>query len=908
MRTLNLMLLLLLLPREPVFSQRPHRATPAPRADSARIDTTGSDTVRARDPLSRFIEATNIRSLGPTAYSGRVTAIAVPRSAEARPRTFYIGAAGGGVWKTTNAGITWQSVSGGLGSETIGDLAVAPSDSNLLWAGTGEKNSLRSQYWGDGIYKSTNGGHSWTNMGLRDSRSIGRIVIHPSNPDIVYVAVLGHLWGTNSERGVFKTTDGGHTWNRVLFVDDTTGAVDLVMDPTNPEVLYASTWHRLRWGGSRMEGVGAGSGIWKTTDGGANWTRLTDPARHGGLPEDRMGRIGLAISAQNPNLVFALIQVDRGVTDPTRGRFGGVFRSSDGGSTWTQLNDLQATPHYYYDDIVVDPKDSDHVYVTSSQLLVSKDGGRSFAPDSLAHVHGDFHALWIDPLDPLHLIVANDGGAYVSYDRGHAWWHMELPIGQFYTVIVDSSQAPYQVCGGLQDNGVWCGPSRSRDTLGISEFDWYPVNGGDGMWVQVAADDPFLIYSGWQFGNISRLDLRTWERDVIQPQALDAGGDSGYPYNWGWTTPILYSQFLPHTLYVGANRLFRMKENGNDFDVIGPDMTRTPREAPTPEVGHTAYHAIFSIAESPKTPARLWTGTDDGNIWVSSDTGRTWTNVSANLRGIPNDCFVSTIAASYHDEATAYVALDCHTRDDYAPHVIVTRDFGRTWTDISAGLPRDRGSLTVLEDHVNPRLLFVGTSKGVYATTGGGRWTRLGTNFPNVMVERMAESFDQHEMVIATHGRGLYVADIGPLEEMTDSLLGEPAHLYAVAPAFQARLRDTWPNWGSYPVLASNPPRAVISYSLKDVLNEGVKIVVTGPAGDTIRTLNGTGYPGLQRVTWDLMRERPRPRELGGPTAAADLRRVPAGDYVAHLTLGSRKLEQHIVVRDWPADRLGRLR
>ena len=895
------------------FSLAPAGAAQRPRQGAraqapARTDTTPADTTH--DALARFVEATNIRVVGPAAYSGRVTAIAVPHASEPRPKTFYIGSAGGGVWKTVNGGVTWQSSSSGLGEETIGDLVVAPSDSNVLWAGTGEKNSLRSQYWGDGVYRSTNGGRAWTRMGLADTRSIGRIVIHPTNPGTVYVAALGHLWGPNAERGVFKTTDSGHTWAKVLFVDDTTGAVDLVMDPSNPDVLYAATWHRLRWGGSHMEGVGAGSGIWKTTDGGTTWARLTDPARHSGLPTDRLGRIGLAISAQNPNLLFALIQVDRGVTDAAQGRFGGVFRSADGGASWTQVNDLQAVPHYYYDDIVLDPADSNHLYVTSAQLLVSRDGGRSFTPDSLARVHGDFHAVWIDPLDPAHIVIGNDGGAYVSNDRGRAWWHMPIPIGQFYTVIVDSSQAPYQLCGGLQDNGVWCGPSRTRDTMGITEFDWYPVNGGDGMWVQVAADDPFTVYSGWQFGNISRLDLRTWQRDVIQPQSVDAGSESGYPFTWGWTTPILVSQHPGGAIYVGANRLFRMRQGGNDWEIVGPDMTRTPRQAPAPEVGYTSYHAIFSIAESPKTPAILWTGSDDGLLWVTSDTGKTWANVTTNLpRGTPNDCWVGTVVASYHAEGTAYVALDCHNRDDYAPHVLVTRDLGRTWTDISQGLPDGRGSLTVLEDVRNPRLLFVGTANGVFVSAdAGGRWTRLGRSFPNVMVERMAESFENHELAIATHGRGIYLADIAPLQELSDSLLEESVHLFAVAPALQARIRNTWPEWGSHPWTAPNPPHAAISYYLRDVQTEGVRIAITSSDGDTVRTLTGTGYPGLQRVTWDLLRGRPRPRELGGPTAPADLRRVLPGEYVVHLNLGGRRLQQRIVVKDWPQDRLGRLR
>lgn len=882
----------------------------------------GPDTTpAAADPLTRFVDGFTYRNLGPAAYSGRVTSLAVPRTGTgAYPKTIYVGAAGGGVWKTANGGMTWQPVTDGLGAQTIGDLGVAPSDSNVVWVGTGEKNSLRSQWWGDGVYKSTDGGKKWTNMGLKDTRSIGRIVIHPTDPDVVYVAALGHLWGPNAERGIYKTSDGGATWSRLLFVNDTTGFVDLEMDPANPDVLYAAAWHRLRWGGSHMQGVGRGSGIFKTTDGGKTWTRLTDPARANGLPTERLGRIGLAVSAKDPRVVYAVIQVDRGVTDPLQGRYGGVFRSSDAGATWTQVNDLQAIPHYYYDDIWIDPTNPDHVWTVSPSLLESNDGGKSFTPDSLHLVHGDYHALWIDPGDAQHLVVGNDGGAYASRDGGKAWEHMAIPIGQFYTVIVDSSLAPYQICGGLQDNGVWCGPSRTRDTLGITDGDWYPVNGGDGMWVQIPADDPFTVYSGWQYGNLSRLDLRTWKRDNITPLALDAGQDSGYPFTWGWTTPILVSQHDPTVLYVGANHLIRMTHRGDDWEVLGPDMTRATREHPAPEAGHTSYHAVFAIAESPRAAGVLWAGTDDGLVWITRDGGKTWAEVGGNLpRGTPPGCWVATIAASYHAEGTAYLALDCHFRDDYQPRVYRTDDYGKTWREIGQGLPRDQGSLTVLEDPINPRLLWVGTAAGVYVTLdagaggagGAGRpgWRRFGKNLPRVPVEGMALSFAQRELVVATHGRGLWVTSIVPLEEMRDTLLGEALHLFQVPPAYQYRQRDTHPDWGSRPFVAPNPPRgAVITYYLKDVQPEGVKLVITTATGDTIRHLTGPGYPGLARVTWDLTRDKARPRELGGPTSREELKRVEPGDYVVQLAVGQRKLTQRIVVRDWPADRLGRIR
>jgi photosystem II stability/assembly factor-like uncharacterized protein len=851
------------------------------------------------DPLTRFLTSFSFRNLGPAAYSGRVTALAVPTPYH---NTIYVGAAGGGVWKTTNGGITWQQIGDSLGVQTIGDVAVAPSDTNVVWVGTGERNSLRSQAWGNGVHKSTDGGKTWTHMGLKDTRSIGRIVIDPHDANTVYVAALGHLWGPNKERGVYKTTDGGKTWNKILFVDDSTGFVDLAMDPSNSQVLYAASWHRLRWGGSYMQGAGAGSGIYKSTDGGKSWTQLTDAKLNNGLPTDRMGRIGLAIAQSDPKIVYAMIEVDRGVTDPLQGRYGGVFRSSDAGATWTHVNDLQAQPHYYYDEIRVDPKDPEHVYVLASPLLESKDGGKTFATDSLHLVHVDHHALWIDPADPTHMLLGNDGGVYVTRDRGKAWAHMVLPIGQFYTVIVDSSVTPYRICGGLQDNGVWCGPSATRDSLGIVDGDWYSVNGGDGMWVQIPWHDPHTVYSEWQFGNMSRLDLRTWKRDIIKPFALDAGTGSGYDFRWGWTAPMLLSQHDSTVLYVGGNYLFRLTNRGDDWEILGPDMTRANRAHPAPEEGNTSYHALFSIAESPRDAKVLWTGSDDGLVWLTRDGGKTWSSVTGNFpKGAPTECFVSTIVASRHADGTAYLTYDCHSRDDYRPHVWRTTDFGKTWSEMVNGLPIDGGSYTIYEDPFNPRLLWVGTEVGVYVTVNGGQqWRRFGKNLPPVPVEKMAMSFRDRDLVLGTHGRGIWVVNVAPLEQMTDSLLAQRAHLFDTPPALQYNYADRYPSFGSRPFLGPNPPRgASIVYYLKEAQSGPVQLLITSVAGDTVKKIMAPGYAGLQQVTWDLSRDKPRPREKGGPTSTAELKRVEPGEYVVRLTVGKEKLERRVKVEAW---------
>ena len=862
------------------------------------------------DPLTRLLNRMSYRNIGPAAYSGRVTSLAVPTPFR---NTMYVGAAGGGVWKTTNAGTTWRQVGDSLRNQTVGDIAVAPSDTNIVWVGTGERNSLRSQSWGNGVHKSTDGGRTWHLMGLSDSRAIARVVIHPTNPNIVYVAALGHLWGTNSERGVYKTTDGGAHWSRILFVNDTTGATDLELDPSNPEIVYAATWQRLRLGGSHMQGTGPGSAIWRSMNGGTTWTKLTDPARNSGLPTRDIGRASIAVSAKNPRTLYAMVAVDRAVTDVNAAPFGGVFRSTDGGDHWTQVNDLAANPHYYYDEIVVDPTNDQHLYVLASPVLVSKDGGRTFATDSLYNVHVDNHALWIDPADGSHMLLGNDGGAYLTHDGGRAWEHEELPIGQFYTVIVDSSVTPFRVCGGLQDNGVWCGPSRTRDSSGVTDADWYAVNGGDGMWVQVPWHDPHLIYSEFQFGSMSRLDTRTWKRDNIKPLPLDAGAGAGYDYRWGWTAPLLLSQHDSTVVYAGANQLFRMHDNGArgmDFEVLGPDMTRADREHPAPEGGNTSYHALFSIAESPRDRNVLWTGSDDGLVWLTRDGGHTWTNLTGNLpKGAPTQCFVSAISPSHQDAGTAWLTYDCHHRDEYQPHVYRTTDYGHSWTLLVRGLPADGGSLTVYADAFNPRLAWVGTSIGAYVTVDAGQhWQRMGRNLPYVSVEKFALSYRQRELVVGTHGRGAWITDVRPLEEMTDTLLAERAHLFTVAPALQYHYADTYPSFGSRPWMAPNPARgAAISYWLRDAQGGSVDLLVTTAAGDTVRKLTGPGYAGLQTVTWDLSRDKPRPRELGGPTDSRELRRVEPGDYVVTMAVGGRKQSQRIHVEEWPEGRVGRV-
>ncbi len=867
----------------------------APAQQGAARDTSDGNTINEK-LLSPF----KYRLIGPANQAGRVTAVAVPDSM--RPKTIYVGYASGGVWKTTNAGTTWQPVFDNESFASIGDVAVAPSDHDVVWVGMGERNSLRSEGWGDGVYKSTDGGKSWKHMGLTETRETGRIVIDPRDADVVYVAALGHLWGANPERGVFKTTDGGATWKKILFVDDTTGFVDLKMDPRNPDVLYAAGWHRLRWGGGHMEGAGAGSGIWKTTDGGKNWTRLSGPGTTTGLPtEQDMGRIGLAIAPSNPDRVYAVIQVAEGAKNPDVSVYGGLFRSDDAGKSWTRVNDLSAVPDYYYNEVWVDPNDPDLIYLGQTVLQISKDGGKTVANFRMQRVHVDNHAMWIDPGDSDFMLLGNDGGLYMSYDEGKTWAHETMPVGQFYEVQLDTTKVPYQVCGGLQDNGVWCGPSRTRERAGITDRDWRSVYGGDGFYSAISPDSPNIRYAESQFGTIGRLDVAKWENTIIQPYSEDAGVQSGYEFRWDWNTPFIISHHDPTVLYMGGNYLFRLTSRGKDWHILGPDMTRANRTDPEPDTGHTSYHSLHSVAESTLDARMLWTGSNDGLLWVSRDEGATWRNVTQKIPAQQAQrCWVAEIEPSSHVANRAYVVNDCHRRDDYRPYVFRTDDGGETWTSIAANLPEDAGSYVVKEDPVNPDLLFVGNQRGVYVTFDGGkRWLRLKNNLPTVPVRDMNIMPQRHELVVGTFGRSIYILDIGPLEELSDSLVQQPAHLFAVKDTRTYNRRNTYESFGDHFFRADNPPYGTaITYSLKADQGKDVTLAIrkvaddaviapdSTPKGDVVQRITSSGRPGIHQVVWDLQSAQPRPRGLGQPTSANALREVLPGTYAVTLKVG----------------------
>jgi photosystem II stability/assembly factor-like uncharacterized protein len=840
------------------------------------------------------------RSIGPAATGGRIDDIAVAR-VPGQPDAIYVATASGGIFKSTNQGTSWTPVFDRVDAMmSIGDVEVAPSNASIVWAGTGEANNRQSSSWGDGIYKSTDAGRTWKLAGLSETRHIGRIVVHPTNPDIVYVAAVGHLWGPNSERGVFKTTDGGATWQRVLYVDDNTGATDLVMDPQHADTLYAATYQRQRkaWG---FNGGGPGSGVFRTRDGGATWTKLSE-----GLPQGDKGRIGLDIFKGDPRVVFAVVEA--------AGRDSGVYRSADGGDTWQEWSSLNPRP-MYYSQIRADPRDRSRVYLLGSNrgFYVSDDGGRNFR-DVFSTVHSEDHALWIDPDDTNHMIVGGDGGVSISWDRGQTWLFRDnLPIGQFYEISADM-QDPYVICGGLQDNGHWCTPSATRIRTGISNRDAFNIGGGDGFYARIDPTDPRTAFIESQEGRASRVNLATLERQMVAPLPSERL-KKGERERWNWNTPIAMSTLDPKVIYIGSHMLFRSSDRGVSWKAISPDLTahvdrdvlqmmgaRVANEALSRHDGQTSFSTLTTVGESPLDGKVIYTGSDDGQLYVTRDGGQRWTNLAPRLTVVPAGTYVSSVLPSRHKASRVYATFDGHYDDDYQPYVLVSDDYGQTWRSIASGLPS--ASVHRLREHPrNPHLLFVGHERGIHVSIDNGdNWSSLNLNLPNVPVDDILIHPRDNDLIAGTHGRGIWVLDnISALEALTPETVKSDAFVVPPAPARLLSIYSPQAWYGAGQFFASNPDfGAAIEYYLREPAQGDVAVRIADARGTLVRTLKGSAHAGVNRVSWDLRMEplladasREPPQSPGGVPPAP---LVLPGAYDVTVDTAGRRLKTELKV------------
>ncbi len=843
------------------------------------------------------------RPIGPAIMGGRIDDFAV---VENNPHIIYAATASGGLWKTINNGTTWEPLFDNESHSSIGDVTIAPSNPEIVWVGTGEANNRQSSSWGNGVYKSIDGGKTWTNMGLKDSHHIGRIVIHPTNPDIVYVAAAGHLWGANKERGLYKTTDGGKTWINTKFIDEDTGFIDVAMDPEAPDTLYAAAYQRRRTPFG-FNGGGPGSGLYKTTDGGASWMRVG-----GGLPEGDAGRIGIDIYRKDPKIVYVTYEHAQG----------GVFRSEDKGATWKRMNELNPRP-MYYSQIRIDPQNDQRIYVAGANMYLSENGGRNMNSGSILwRIHGDYHALWINPANPNHLIVGSDGGIHFTYDRGRTWDYVNtIPLGQFYEVGFDFRK-PYWVYGGLQDNGSWGSPSATLNATGVSNDEWVRVGGGDGFYTQVDPKDPNTVYVESQNGMIQRLNVATSESKFIRPQPSLADvrpGDAPKErYRFDWNAPIVISPHNNRRIYLGGNRLFISNSRGDSWDVITPDLTRNldrdkieiMGKLPTlsRHDGQDSYGHIVTIAESPVKESVLWVGTDDGNVQMSRDGGKTWKNVIDRMQGAPKNTYVTRVIASASSAGRAYVTLDGHRNDDFNPYVFVTEDFGETWKAIASNLPHPAN---VIREHPrNTNLLFVGTEFGLWASFNrGGSWLRIKNNLPTVPVDDIAIHPRENDLILGTHGRSIWILDdITPFEQMTESIAAAEAHLFDVRPATMWRLNNHKGSTGNKTFIAQNPPNgAIVHYYLREKAKTKVEIAVYDRAGNKVNDiLSVKNEPGLHRAVWDLRHQPPFPIAQAAPGTGPSVGfatgpRVLPGEYRIRLSFDGREvMSKSVLVEEDP--------
>lgn len=932
-----------------VSGQPKLKPTPKPPKDSKTSTTAPVPTPTPAMTIVDAISALKFREIGPAVMGGRVNDIeASPNDA----RIVYAATASGGIVKSVNGGTSWKTIFDKETVSSIGDVAISPSNPSIVWAGTGEANNRQSSSWGNGVYKSMDDGKTWKNMGLPNSFAIPRIVIHPQNPDVVYVAALGNLWAPGGERGVFKTTDGGKTWQHVLKVNDDTGATELAIDNESPNILYAAMYQRRRavFG---FNGSGEHSALYRSNDGGETWTKVTK-----GMPYDTQnaptprpdtlletGRISISVYPRDTNIVYVTIEHANG----------GVFRSNDKGETWTRVAEIGSVPRpMYFSKLRVDPNNDQRLWLAGVTMQYSEDGGRTWSGNFARAPHSDIHGIWIDPKDSNHLIIGGDGGINVTYDRGRTWdYSNTVPLGQFYEVGADNSW-PYKICGGLQDNNTWCGPSFSMNPRGISNDDWYTIGGGDGFYAQPDPVDPNIVYAESQDGNLLRRNTLSGESKGIRPREEE--GEKFYRFQWN--SPILISAFDSKTIYYAGNFVFKSTDRGDSWAKISPDLTtnvdrntlaimgKVPdKNTRSRHDGVQQYPTITTISESPVNRNVLWGGTDDGNLQVTRD-GQTWKNVIDKVPGVPKGTYVSRVVASSENEATAYVTFDGHRMGDFKIYVYMTTDFGETWKSIASNLPQNNGVVSVIREHPrNPNLLFVGTEFGLFASVDrGANWTQLRLNLPTVPIDDILIHPRENDLILGTHGRSVWVMDdITPLQQMNDAVMSSSIHLFDLRTAVMYR---TWNNkalTSDKAFYGQNPPNgALINFYLKEPLGEKETVVITiqDAAGQAVTTVNcsraqptptpqaqtaggggfgsGGGEPqpcvvnkGVNRYVWDL-RSRPSgpqfPPSGGGAAGGGGFLgglsrlgfRVDPGDYTVKVKLGNKEMSKTVKVVDDP--------
>jgi photosystem II stability/assembly factor-like uncharacterized protein len=854
-----------------------------------------------KSPMEEAFSRLEYRSIGPAIMGGRIADVeGVPGD----PNVVYVASASGGLWKTTNGGVTWKPIFERQGTFSIGDIALAPSNPEVVWVGTGESNVRNSVSFGDGVYKSTDGGKTWQHMGLTDTERISAIAINPQNPDIVYIGALGHAFGPNDERGVFMTTDGGKTWTKTLFIDNQHGVADLEIDSTNPNILYAGMWSFERKPWTHRSGSEKG-GVYKSIDGGRTWNKLTN-----GLPK-LMGRIGVRVAPSNPNVVYVIVEAKDGT----------LYRSDDRGENFRNVskNTDIVSRGFYYTRVRVDPTNENHIFAVASTLYTSVDGGRTFRSIT-GRTHIDYHALWLDPKNPKRMWHGQDGGVAVTYDGGETWEAVyNIPLGQFYQIHADNRQPFYNVMGGLQDNGSWTGPSRTREPAGIMNEDWRMVSFGDGFYVINNPDNPDQYLSESQGANIVLTDFVTREQQLVNPWGRGSGGGpaAGQKYRFNWNSPIVFSPHEKTTVYLAGNVLFKSPDFGKTWEQISPDLTTNDPEklkdagGPIAIENSTAeYHStIISIAESPIQKGQIWVGTDDGNLQLTKDGGKNWSNMIKNVSGVGANSPVSHVEPSRTDANTTYVAFDRHMFDDFHPYIYKTTDSGKSWTNIAGNLPAKAYVQVVREDPKNRNLLYAGTELGLFASYSGGKeWIPLNLkNLPNVAVHDILVHPRENDLILATHGRSIWIFDDATaIQQMTPQILSSNAYLFPVRPALRYASRFTRYGIGDKQFAGPNPPTgALITYYLKDKLDEKAtfKLQVFDSGGKLVQDIERPSREkGLNRVAWNLrlggaeVRRPPTEEQLaffGGSRGP----QVLPGTYTVKLTVNDKVLEERVEVK-----------